>query len=350
MDATAERVQTLREVGLLPRPTPMYPGGGGSSGRYSPELVERAREALDLAEAHHHQLHFAVAVMYARGRYSIPEGKLRRALLRVLTRTRADLRRAAADPLGQKTPEDAAIDAGPVLAKRMARDPEMAAARRRIPRSKERPKNAVLETFATGMLQAHLGGDTPSEEAIAAMVRMGGVHDVLGAEVAGEFAELMQQEDFAALRIDDVIAAVKQASLADLERAREDAVLQTDRRTLENAVETLFSPAPGQRITFPATDEMRLLAALRNLAAMFNDPDEYERGIALVRKMSALIEALVAFGEFLPSDLRPFARLIESPTEEDMTSGQRARFEALMVEFIDKYPHHGDALRVALEQ
>ncbi len=350
LGATPQRVQTLREVGLLPAPTPAFPGGGGSSGRYPSDLVERAAEALELAHEHHRELHLAVAVMYARGKYSISEAKLKRALLRVLDRYKRELLIAAEDEDKPGSLEEPAIAAGIVLAKRLDRDPEFGEQRRRIARSKTRTKRAVLETVSTSVVQTLLTGEAPHDEAVEEIFRILGFPDGLTKAIVAEPAEQAGSDDFSHFRFDDVALAVKRASLAQLEAVRGDAIVQLDNyRAMEASIPLLFAKSKATALKFPITDETTILAALTNLAAMFNDSDSYEEQIAHVRRMTPFLYALVEFKCFLPAEFKSMVLFDETLHDTQLTTGERQRLNKLKAEYARQYPMQARILGLQLQ-
>jgi len=350
-DATPERVQTLREVGLLPAPTLTFPGGGGSTGRYPTELVERAREGLDLAQEHHRELHVAVAIMYARGKYSISENKLKRALLRVLDRHKRQLLGAtdAHEKREARSPDETAINAGVVLAKRLGRDPAFGEQRRRIPRSKDRPKQAVLETVGTAVVQAQLTGEALPAEAVGEMFRILGASTAFSKTLIDELVEQPDAENFSHFRLDDIAAALKQAELEQLEGARDDALAQMESyRTVAASFPYAYASANGSTLDFPISDETTLFAALTNLSAMFNDPDRYRRDIAHVRHMTSFLDALVHLAKSLPAEFKPMVYFDDTLHEEELTTGQRQRLKGLKAEYVQQHPAQARVLGVQL--
>jgi hypothetical protein len=225
IDASPERVQKLLEVGLLTRPDQSFPGGGGSSGRYRSELVERAREAVALANEHSSKLHRAVAIMYARGRYAISESKLRRALVKCVNEVSRDL--AGAVGLDDVDKEEAAMRAGVVMAKRIARDPSLNEQRRNIPRKKGQKRQATLESITTSSLRPLFGLNPPEGEALVELFRYLGAGGILDSDELSDLViEIRPTVDTPDVELSDMLAAVKQANQDQLVRARDDALMR----------------------------------------------------------------------------------------------------------------------------
>jgi hypothetical protein len=285
--------------------------------------------------------------MYTRGQYPIPEAKLKRALLKVLRNYRDDLLAGCdlGDQFDSGSAEGIAIDSGARIAKRLKRDTSFAAARRRIPRSKERPKEAVLQTIATAMVLAHLTGSAPNPDAIQGLTQMAGAHQAFGSIRAEELAQLAPAEDMRRFNLNDMIAAVKQATVEQLDAARDDAVA---RSTASSAMTRFLPYLPDVASDFildvPDDDGITLAGALTNLTAMFNDPDAYELEMAQVRRRTVALNALVTYIEFLPAELRKSVYMTPAQFEEEFTSTQRAQLERVKVEFVKEHPAEASVL------
>jgi hypothetical protein len=332
----------MREIGLLLRPEPSYPGGGGSGGRYPSDVIPRAREALELSITYHRQLAFAVAIMYARGRYPIPEAKLRRALLQVIRRYRRELKRAA----DKGSSDDEAIAAGQTLAKRFELDPNFAAERRRIPRSKDRPKRSVLETISTALIRAHQTGEQPPAEVIEELFRIGGFEQVFPQDLLEQFVRDEVPVDVARLKLDDIEAAIRQATLAQFETVRDDALTWTDAsRRFGAALPCVFADF-SRPLEIPVSDESVLLTALTNLAELFNSPEGYQRELAYRAVLMTFIDASLAYSESLSSEFKAVAYVDNPMSEDELTTGQRQRLGVLKRDFAEKHPAYARLLGI----
>jgi hypothetical protein len=221
IELSADRIQRFREVGLLLAPRPSYPGGGGSTGRYPPEVIDRVREAMELAEKPQ-PLYVAMLEMFGRGNFPIAESKLKAHLLYVLDRWERSLRDAAgAQP--QTDPSDVAAEAAPALAKRIARDPRTRQMRQRIRRrSKQNPESRLdgLTDVMGDLASIFLTGEPLARDTNNLLEAVGLNTAFTG---AGRNVDLPDVDEwFKPAQVDNIRSVISNATLAELEVARDD--------------------------------------------------------------------------------------------------------------------------------
>jgi hypothetical protein len=340
IEATAERVQSFREVGLLEAPDRIYPGGGGSVGRYPPEAVDRMREALALVEKYPHALRTAVAVMFVRGRYQIPLHKLRRALLHVINRYRADIDRAVhGAPAGDDT-DALVIAAGEMIAKRIGRDRSSEPLRRNVKRQSGRRREDVVVDLATSWVDTFLTGRVPSPQTLENTALYFGITNIVGQELVEQAAALAGRDDPPNLSHPEIVKALRAATQADLDRARTDVVDFLRCVASLPRIAELMSHEPVPEMPGGMDDDEGLvIGTIVYVTRMKANLGAYERDTLTVQKINACVHLI----ELTPLELRP-AYVATDASSLNLSAEQLRQLATIREQFSLDFPNEAKLL------
>jgi len=330
IDASPERVQSFREVGLLVAPESKYRGGGGRVGRYPGEALERTRVALELSGRY--PLYQAVLLMFVQGTYEIPIEKLRRAARRLVSSMRRDLARAAGSETSGDPPAAAAA-IGETLAKRVMRDPLADPARRRIKRTPDRRREDVIAEIMTDAAGAIAYEMPVGPSVLRDAADLLGATDIVGPKVADEMANLAPQIDQRPMQIDALEHAVREASMGDFKTALTDARKMLDATSRAGATVALFTgQQPRDGTLLPATDENLVLVVLHHLSHKRIDPHGYATDKRLEQSMSAPTHLLQLMPEYV--------RTLSSTNDDlsQLTPAQRHECDLVWAQFTAEFP------------
>jgi hypothetical protein len=330
---TPRKVQAFRESGLLEPPAPQYPGGGGSSARYPGEAVQRMREALDLDAKYPRYL--AVAAMFVRRRHPVAETKLRHALLQCMTRAKASLSRAGQAPEDAQEGASAMITAE-ALARRVMREPDADPMRRRIKRQPGRSREDVIVEIMNGIIEVANDGSAPSPDTLGHLAHYAGVAAIAGPKLTAEILNQADPSDFQAMTFSNVREAIATATMAQLERARDDA---REFQLLINSMPAFFEliregNVGPQSIARTDIDDTTLVwQTVYGLGRLHLDSAGYGR----VAKTSREINVLLQLIRYLPPDLRAiYLHELRGEPAPTLSDEQQQRHDRLLADFKDK--------------
>lgn len=354
IELPAARIQRFRELGLLPAPDPIYPGGGGRDGRYPDVAMDQIHEALELAEEYRRTLWIAVLAMFARGNFSVAQAKLKHAFLRAYDRFEHEFREAAGSQVGD--PDDAseiAMLAGPVIAKRIARDPASRELRRRIRRGKE-PRLSILSSVLSNMIMAFLSGGPLAEDGLQE------IFDTIGLSAAADdpfahgqplvasidpadFSEL-----FAVSGIENVRQVIRGATLDELETARDN---WKDFLRLAELAREVFPRLTGSADAhgfggLTADGDLDVaLGAVVVLLLRSRWQDDVEVSMTQMRFAIGGLRAKQSFLDFFPSQYHGIIGPDASVTVDSLSQGEREEFAYRWAQFEQLHPLQARALQ-----
>lgn len=321
-------MQTFREVGLLMAPTRVFAGGGGSGGRYPPEAIQRAKDAIAIRKQYPSSLAMAVAVMFARDTYPMDGAKVQRALVRSIEQLLTSLRTTSGDPLNVEA-------GGAKLAKRAARDPSTASRRRNIRRSPDRRRIDTLAEIMTAVLDTLHAGIAPEPDRLALIAEYAGAPPQLAGTLAEAMAAPTITLDAEAMALDRVTAGLRTSSWEDIQQARDDARAFDEFIVIGPAVLALIIGAPDpSNWRTPPIDHDGMIAAHTaiNVSRMQLDRSGYDEDMKWLRVMLATH----CLATQMPPEVLAIAEADQ--TENQLTPEQVATRDDFRARFATEFP------------
>lgn len=331
-------VQTFREVGLLMAPIRVFPGGGGSGGRYPPEAIQRTKDALEIRKKYPFSLPMAVTVMFTRDIYPMAGAKVRRALLKSVEQLLHDLRSIVETAWITGDPVDLE-KAGETLAKRTANDPSTAAHRRNISRSPDRRRIDVVAEIMTSAVETFRSGTTPDPARLTAIAAYMGAPPRVAVRVTHHpsVAQALMP-DFEAMALDRVVAALRVRSWEEIQQARADAQAFWEFSLIAPELLALSGDAPDPTSwRTPPMDPDATIAAqtVVNVSRMHLDRTRYDADMTFLRVLLATHRLLTC----MPAELRTVA-----DTQDPLTPEQVRMRDAFRARFAREFPDEDQVL------